>query len=682
MEFKKFRDAISWHLKKMTEGANPVLFVSDVDRDELWNKYLASFPAGSDPKYRERTQHDCGICRHFIKNVGNLVTIKDGVVTTIWDVEAGDPNYQIVANALSEFVKSKPIANVFVTDILKFGVKQNFENLNGVTTKYNHFEHEFPASVRYRGTATHDTVRGQFRDTKAVFQRSLEEISEDAVLTILELINQNSLYKGEEWKTVLNEFLKHKRRYDRVADTAKDLYAWENSVSVGIAIGRIRNHSIGVLLQELSEGGDLDAAVQRYEAIVAPTNYKRPKAIFTKKMLEDATKTITELGYIDSLPRRYARLDDITVNNILFSNKDSAKRIAGASDILGGLEKEVKSDPKKFSRLEEISIDKFVSDVLPGAKELEVYFENKHSSNMVSLIAPINGTAPTMFKWGNAFSWAYSGNITDSHLKDRVKAAGGSVTGDLRFSIQWNDGKEHDGNDLDAHCIEPNGGQHIYFGNKCSSTGGQLDIDIIHPNHGTPAVENITWPSRDRMKKGTYKFYVNNFSNNGGRGGFRAEIEFDGQIFSFDYPKGLRQSEDVQVAEVTLNSNGTFTIVEKLPSSLSSKDIWNLKTNQFVPAGVVMYSPNYWDEQDGIGHRHYFFMLKGCVNSEQPNGFYNEFLKPELEKHRRVFEALGAKAKVEFTEDQLSGIGFSATKRSELVVKVKGQTERVLKIMF
>ena len=389
---------------------------------------------------------------------------------------------------------------------------------------------------------------------------------------------------------------------------------------------------------------------------------------------------------MDSLQRRFANLDDITVNNILFSNRDAAKRIVGADDIFGEMEKDVAVNPRKFSKVDEISATDFIDKVIPTAKEVEVFVENKHDKNFVSMIAPCNKEAKTMFKWNNGLSWAYTGNITDSDMKQNVKAAGGNVDGVLRFSIQWNESGK-DNSDLDAHCIEPTGNE-IYFGNcrkpEMSKLGGQLDIDITQPNTQMPgkaSVENITWLDKSRMKPGVYKFFVNQYAARGSKG-FRAEVEFDGEIHSFEYNRPV--SGNVQVAEVTMDNNGNFAIKEKLSgnSTISSRNIWGVNTNQFVPVSVISYSPNYFDEQDGIGHRHLFFFLKDCVNTEEPNGYYNEFLKNELAEHKRVFEALGAKCHVEDTEDQLSGIGFSMTKRAELIVKVKGATERIMKVIF
>ena len=681
MEFTEMRSMMMEHFKKMVKDVDH-LFEVEVDKDELWNLYLDSFPAGTNEIYRERREHDCSCCRHFIKTIGNAVVIKNNQITTIWDFRTDDSTYQPVLDAVSDFVKSHAISDVYVSKLKKIGTLKNYEMLeNGKIQEWSHFYLELPDNLVDRTNRSEGDIKGSFRDVKNVFKRSLDEISEESILTVLELISSNTLYKGEEWKAVLQEFLKYKKEYKKIKVEQKENYAWEKSIKAGPVIGKIRNHSIGTLLVNISEGMDLDTAVKKYEQIVAPANYKRPKAIYTKKMLEDAKKTITELGYLDSLNRRFATPDDISANNLLFLNRDTAKRVGGG-DVFSEMEKDVAVNPKQFSRVEEIGIEKFVKDVLPTVSEVEVYLENKHAKNMVSLITPENRDSKSMFKWDNGFSWAYTGNMADSDIRENVKMAGGKVDGVLRFSIQWNE-NGRDNSDIDAHCIEPNRNE-IYYGNNrkpyISRLGGQLDIDIIRPD-GKIAVENITWNNKEQMIPGIYEFFVHQY-NGMTTDGFRAEIEFDGQIHSFDYHKPTKCNQKINVAQVILHQNGTFTIKELLPSSVSSCEVWGLQTNQFVPVSVICYSPNYWDEQKGIGHKHYMFILKGCVNPEMPNGMFNEYLKEELMQHKRVFEALGSKCHVEDCDDQLSGIGFSSTKRAEMIVKVKGQTERVMKIKF
>lgn len=684
--FMEFKKALQAHFNEMQKDVDK-LFEVLVDKDELWSTYLNSFPAGTNPIFRERTEHDCSCCRHFIKSIGAAIIIKDGQTHTIWELKLNDPTYQTVANALDAFVKAHEVSDIYLSKFKQIGTDHNFEEINGKAHRWDHFFLELPDKFVNRTSSSNEEIKGQFRDTRNVFKRSLDEITMDAVDTVLELINSNTLYKGEEWKAALTEFKKYKKEYDKLTTaTDKALYTWEKSIKAGMAIGRIRNHSIGTLLVNISEDMDLDTAVKKYEQIVAPSNYKRPKAIFTKKMLEDAKKTITELGYMDSLQRRFANLNDISVNNVLFSNKEAARKMTDADDIFGQMEKDVTVNPKKFSKVEEISAQDFIDKVLPTAKEIEAFVENRHEKNFVSLIAPVNPNAKTMFKWNNGLSWAYSGNITDSDMKQNVKAAGGNVNGVLRFSIMWNEA-QNDNSDLDAHCIEPDSNE-IYYGNcrkpRMSRMGGQLDIDITRPMEqmkGKPSVENITWADKSHMKPGTYRFFVRQFAARGSKG-FKAEIEFDGEIHAFEYNHPV--SGDVTVAEVILDENGNFSIKEKLngTSSVSSRDIWGVQTNQFVPVSVISYSPNYFDDQNGIGHRHVFFFLKDCVNTEEPNGFYLEFLDNDLMKHKRVFEALGEKCHVQDTDNQLSGIGFSMTKRADVVVKVKGATERIMKIKF
>lgn len=684
MGFTEAREALKKHFDKMAEEARE-LYVVDVDKDELYDRYQNSFLPGTNIVYRKRREHDCSACRSFIKELGPVVAIKDGAMESIWDVECPDQKYQHVFNCLSEWIKRHKIRDVYLSKGYRVGTIRDYEmsdTTGAIVAKWDHFYAYVPNKHKESNPVARNEAIARRRDDQHVFRRSLEEISVEATKTVLELISDGNLYRGDEAHHALVWFLKYQRAFCELAPEQKELFAWEQSAIAGPRISRIRNTSIGTLLVNISEGMDLDSAVRAYEAIVAPSNYKRPKALFTKKMLEDAKKTIDELGYGGSLRRRFARLDDISARNVLFANVDAAKRMSDTKDLFAEMEKDIKAKPQRFDRATEIGIDRFIKDVLPKSTSVELYLDNNLSGNMCSMIAPVDPEAPSMFKWDNAFSWAYSGNIADSDIKRNVEKAGGNVSGVLRFSIQWNDTGEWDKNDEDAHCLTPDG-DHIYFGRKSGhKCGGCLDVDIINPGRDKPAVENIVFPSITNMKPGKYRFLVNCYTARGGKSGFRAEIEFDGVIYRYDYTTPLLQNQNVNVADVTLK-DGKFSIKHALPvANEMSRELWGVKTNTFVPVTAITLSPNYWGD-NGTGNKHYMFFLDGCVNPEEPNAWYNEYLKDELVRnHRKVFEALGSKAHVESAEDQLSGVGFSSTKRAEAVVRVRGAFERVLKVKF
>lgn len=686
-KFSGFRDEVNGQFAQM--ATHEQLFVTDVSKEELWDVYLGSFPHDSNPVFRERTEHDCQCCKSFIRACGNVVIINpDLSIESIWDIEIGG-HYQVVADAMSKFVKSKVVTGVFRHFQQGLGLKRNhqmIETPNGEgILKWDHFYFKLPKRFVHTGIGNPHVAS---QEAKEMLQRSLGEISMESIDTTLELIAQKSIYRGEEHVSAIKAFKRIKRQVDEVPEyLSEDLYLWRESKNIG-AVGAIKNTMIGTLLIDITKGRALDGVVCSFE--VKAHGYKRPTSlkVVTKGMIEKAQKDITEIGYLESLPRRHAVMDDITVPNTLFANRDAKV----AMNVFDELVAERPLEVKTLGKIEEVSIDTFMNEILPSATDIELFLENRHQSNLMSLVAPVNPDAKCMFKWGNNFSWAYNGEVADS-MKALVRAEGGKVDGVLRFTIKWNDG-DNNQNDFDAHCYEPSRTPNrnvisfppnrnvISFPTQkqIHKSSGMLDVDIVSPG-SKPAVENIIYTNLNKMPIGEYDFLVHNYSHCGGMTGFTAEIEFDGEIHTFVYDKNLKDDERVNVATVLLDEDRKFKIVKSLKSTSASKNIWDLNSCQFHKVKLIMNSPNHWDGEE-TGNRHLFFILEGCRTEDRIRGFFNEFLDERLREHRKVFELLGSKMVVAESNDRLSGVGFSSTIRNSVICKVTGAFTRTLKINF
>ena len=624
--------------------------------NELFDAYLKALPE------EIRQEHNCSCCKSFLNNYGGIVYIKDNEVHTLWDFEVDYP-YNNVPKILAEIVKANQIQNRFVSKTRQLGVDTNISLKTGI--RWSHFH------MRYNGTIVSElsSALGFASSQKQVFERALKEITLDAVDTVLELVAQNSLYRGESFLHTLQAFRKHKIAFE---SSKKEIYPWlEHNPS----ITGIRNSVIGTLLVDLSEGKDLEYSVRSYEQKVAPQNYRRPVALVTSAMLKKAEEDIEKLGLLPSLYRRHATLDDIPVKEVYFVDRS----VKDESNVLMDIRKDVIVNPKQFSRIETVPFDKFVSDILPLTHSVEVLLENKHISKFINLTTASEEGSPGLFSWDNDIAWVYKDGNADS-IKERVKQAGGDVEGDLRISLSW-----FNYDDLDLHVIEPTG-ERIYFSHKNSRLGGKLDVDM-NAGSGTTrnAVENITYPSFRAMQKGIYIVEVNNYCKRESIDvGFEVEIEANGEVQIFSTANSIGDRHTIKVADIHFSSPNNITIVSKLPVTNKppiTKEVYGLSTQIFHKVNAIIPSPNFWGRNE-IGNRHTFFLLEGAKTDTPIRGFFNEYLKSELQTHKKVFELLGAKATIQPNENQLAGIGFSSTQRDELICRLSGNTNRIIKIQF
>lgn len=662
-KFHEFAAAVRRNLTEMASAGE--LFVVAADSDAIWSRYLAAFPPGTDLVFRVRTEHDCSCCRHFVRAVGPVVAVLNGALATVWDVKGLPEPYQSVADALAEYVRELSIRDAWVTKEASYGADRTRGLVGEDVVEFRHFSITTPTSAHSHAP---DTVRGDRRTKYELLKRATAELTSEALQTVSDLIADNAIYRGREHARTVDEFRRVHAHINTLTGARRDWALW---VASRAPVARFRNTVIGSLADDLSKGVDLEVAVRAFETKVAPENYQRPTALVTKKMVEDASKKVRELGLEDALPRRHARMEDVSVSSVLFVDRAVRGRLRGGGlveEIMGTAVAENDSFAQVRAKAERISAERFFQDVLPKAESVSVYLTNDLLPNLASITAPVHEGAGRLFKWDNDFAWSYAGGATDT-IRERVKRAGGQVEGvALRVSLAWSN---YD--DLDLH-VEDARGEHFFYAHK----GNVLDVDM-NAGHGTTRspVENMRW-TRSTLRDGIYRFWVNQFLQRERTDpGFEVEIEAGGQLHNFSFSEVMRQGGNVEVATLRINGGALLDISpsKHVTARSSQQERWGLTTERWARVSAVIESPNHWGAE-GSGNKHQFFLLEGCKNPEPVRGMYNEFLRPELNAHRKVFEILAEKMKCPPADEQLSGVGFSETLVKEVAVQVTSPRSR------
>lgn len=668
LSIQPLADQLNQRLTQLSKQGT--LYVTDVNNDKLWELYLESIPAEFNPQYKERREFDCNCCKQFVRNLGGIVAVVNDKIETIWDVNLNKlpEAFQIVAKELDKYVKQHKIVSIYLSKEPAYGREKTSAYIDNSLITFNHMFHTLDRSLV---DVNKDSKVGKFRQDYDLLARSVDLFTVEALAQTKELISENSIYRGSEFQSSVNAFHTFKSKYTQAKTTEeKQVLLLKN-----INLCTFKNSSIGQLVENLSEGMDLDTAVAKYEAMVAPTNYKRTTALVTPQMVQNALKTVKEQGYEDSLFRRLANAADISINEVLWvNNSTKAKMKSAVEDLFGSISTKNKKHTKPSGLLgNKVTIEEFITQILPQAVELEIKLENNQLSNLMTLTTAKHEDSKCLFAWGNHFGWSYTGNITDS-ITEKVKKAGGNVTtAQLRFSLSW-----FNGDDLDLHVINPKGVE-IYYGNK----QGCLDVDMNAGGrmNSVDPVENCSFVT---PIDGVYKVHVRQFTKRtNDRPGFIVQaVGKSGNSTEYHYEKQFT-SNIVHLGNFTVKGGQIVDAKISNEFTTSSKPIekWGLKTQEYTTVDSVMLSPNFWADK-AIGNKHWFFIINNCVCDEEVRGIYNEFLNPSLNEHRKVFELLGAKSTCSPQTNQLSGVGFSSTKEMELTFRVtteKGKQEYVVR---
>lgn len=721
---EELREQLQQQFDKMC--ATGKLFRSSVTGQQVWDKYLQGFTDVEDPVFRdpESSSHNCNNCKNFVRRYGNIVALdKDLNIMTIFDVEAGE-EYTETIKGLSELLKTSSIVNVFFetfTELnslpyescsksmakFKLGTEKNHKQYNALEAEkygivkegeirtFHHLVLTLPAQYVDQTGSSIEAIMAEYRSDKEVFKRAMDEIPSDTLELVIDLINQGSLLNGDSHVRKVEGILELKKEYNDINADKKDNWAWVKSSKFGLA--KFRNELIGVLCTELAEGKEINEACKSWNKRVDPANYMKAVAPITETQKKNAQQFVEDNGYAASFDRRLATLDDIKVTEIKhINNETKATKAVSMFDNV----KPIKSQHKRneFDKVEEVSIEKFMSDILPGCSAVELYLENRLENNLVTMTTTKDLECKNPFKWNNPYSWTYKGNLAGkSELTQMVEARGGNIEGVFRFSHSWNE-LERNESLMDLHVFMPGcelpkssplGGGPSVVGRRVGwnqrtdvQSGGRQDVDNIHEaKQGEIPVENITFPTVDRMPEGVYTCMIHNynFRKTGGKG--RAEVAIGNDVYQYIYP-ATKMGEFVTIAEVTLKG-GMFTIEHKLPvASETTKEMYSLESNNFHKVNLMCLSPNYWDGNEA-GNKHYLFMLDGCKIDGPIRSFHNENLNTELLEHRKVLDILGAFNMVsEPADKQLSGIGFNATVKDEVILKLSGNFKRVIKVKF
>lgn len=659
--YGEFEKIIKDNFNSLVDKNTP-LFVTDAEN--LWDVYLDNIK-GEDA----RSHYNCNVCKSLINRYGSLVTINEtgDMESVLWNINV-PPFFEDSVNALNNAVLNSRIKSVFISDERILGTPK--------TGAWTHLAVKLPIEkVNKSRLLSAGQIMAEKREDYRMLSRALQEYSTSTITQALDLLNTETLYRGDNVLGIAKWF-KEIKELISILNNSKQIenIKWLAVATAPTGFCHIKSSMIGTLLDDIQDGLDYNSIQRRFKEKMNPANYMRSQSAPTVNHVQEAEKIVEKMGIANSLLRRYASIDEIP--EFIWKNRYNKSAISSKTGgVFGNIQTrdKVQKQTNIDLPLTVMTWEKFVRTVLPNAENIEAKVDN--SNRLMALITASDETSENILQWNNTFSWYYHGGI-DGEIKKRVEQAGGKYeNNEIRCSLIW-----ENYTDLDLHCYTPRD-RHIFFGDK-RFDNGWLDVDMNAGSGRTlKPVENIRFESG--ALEGRYKFKVHNYSDrNNGDNPYKVELEINGQVYTCE--GNANRNYDEVAFEFDYIKGQAPRMIRGGANSVSTSSNWNL-SNEFVKVNAITTSPNVWgDNKVTRAGEHIFFLLDGCkdLSEGKGRGFFNEMLKSEFREIRKVLESYTASTPIENIEDATAcGLGFNKDSEWNLTLKVTSNgSTRLIKI--
>lgn len=338
---------------------------------EVVNTYLNSF---TEPE--ARNYFNCNCCKHFLKRYGTAVyvTPTGQLKSIIWNPDVAVGHFKGIVKMFKEAVEGGRII-----DIIRFNMsadKTFYDDMITLGQKtcggYNHFHANI--SNKYISQISHTT--GTVIDVVRSVSNMLSVYNINTVTKAYTLAKIDRLNKPEA-KDRLNLLKQVIEDLNNTKPVFRNNKIWNYAIKYMDVLYGFSNTVEGMLLTDISNGVDIDTCIARFNAGVDPLNYKRPKSLPTKNLVEEAEKAINELNLKDSLDRRIARFDEI--KRFLWKPPVEVKEETKSDSIFANVETK-ESASKKIDDIEidltkyriKITAQRFLKEIAPRTKQMNI----------------------------------------------------------------------------------------------------------------------------------------------------------------------------------------------------------------------------------------------------------------------------------------------------------------------